>query len=64
MSLDKAIEHGHEHRAPYRHAKAVDATCRNHGSCTLCRGDRLHQSIREVERVADALDEWEGSDDS
>ena len=24
MSLDKAIEHGKEHRKPYRGAKAVD----------------------------------------
>ena len=31
MSLDKAIEHGKEHRKPYRGAKAVDKTCRNHG---------------------------------
>lgn len=32
MSLDKAIAHGKEHRKPYRGAKAVDKTCRNHGS--------------------------------
>ena len=31
MSLDKAIEHGKEHRKPYRGAKAIDKTCRNHG---------------------------------
>ncbi len=33
MSLDKAIEHKKEKRKPYCHAKAVDKTCRNHGSC-------------------------------
>ena len=33
MSLDKAIKHGKEHRKPYRGAKAVDKSCRNHGSC-------------------------------
>ena len=32
MSLDKAIEHKKEKRKPYRGAKAVDPTCRNHGS--------------------------------
>lgn len=32
MSLDKAILHGKEHRKQYRGAKAVDKTCRNHGS--------------------------------
>lgn len=30
MSLDKAIEHGKEHRKPYYGAKAVDPWCRNH----------------------------------
>ena len=36
MSLDKAIEHGKEHRKPYTGAKAIDCTCRNHGSCDWC----------------------------
>lgn len=36
MSLDKAIEHGKEERKPYRGAKAIDYTCRNHGSCDWC----------------------------
>lgn len=33
MSLDKAIEHGKEHRKEYRGSKAIDKTCRNHGGC-------------------------------
>ena len=32
MSLDKAIKSGKEHRKPYRRAKAIDPSCRNHGS--------------------------------
>ena len=43
MSLDKAIEHKEEKRKPYRKAKAVDATCRNHGSCLWCKNNRLHK---------------------
>lgn len=43
MSLDKAIAHGKEKRKPYRGAKAVDPTCRNHGSCVWCRENRLHK---------------------
>lgn len=43
MSLDKAIEHKKEKRKPYRKAKAVDKTCRNHGSCPWCKGNRLHK---------------------
>jgi len=38
MSLDKAIASGKEKRKPYRGAKAIDYTCRNHGSCAYCRG--------------------------
>ena len=40
MSLDKAIEHGKEKRKPYRGNKAIDATCRNHGSCQWCERNR------------------------
>lgn len=43
MSLDKAIAHGKEHRKPYRGAKAVDPSCRNHGSCEYCKSNRLHK---------------------
>lgn len=38
MSLDKAIRYGKEHRKPYRGAKAVDPSCRNHGTCPWCQG--------------------------
>ena len=31
MTLDKAIEHGKEHRKQYRGSKVFDRTCRNHG---------------------------------
>lgn len=43
MSLDKAIEHKKEHRKPYRGSKAIDSSCRNHGSCEWCRRNRLHK---------------------
>lgn len=48
MSLDKAIEHGKEKRKPYRGAKAVDSTCRNHGSCPYCRDNRLHKFKKSI----------------
>jgi len=38
MALDKAIASGKEHRKPYRGAKSIDASCRNHGRCTYCGG--------------------------
>ena len=46
MTLDKAIRHGKERRRPYRRAQAVDRTCRNHGSCPRCRGNRLYNRRR------------------
>ena len=58
MSLDKAIEHGKEKRKPYRRAKAIDRTCRNHGSCRWCEETRLYQSNKENERVSDCMKEY------
>lgn len=41
--LDRAIEHGKEKRKKFYGAKAVDCSCRNHGSCPWCKGNRLHK---------------------
>ena len=43
MSLDKAIQHGKEKRKPYRGEQAIDPTCRNHGGCQWCIGNRKHK---------------------
>ena len=43
MSLDKAIEHGKEHRKQYTGSKSFDYSCRNHGDCPCCRANRLHK---------------------
>ena len=43
MSLDKAIEHGKEHRKPYTGAKAFTKSCRNHGSCPWCERNRRYK---------------------
>ena len=49
MSLDKAIAHGKTKRKQYRGGKAVDASCRNHGGCPICEGNRLkHNKVREA----------------
>lgn len=49
MSLDKSIQSGKEHRKPYRGGKAIDKTCRNHGGCDWCLGNRTHKyDIREL----------------
>lgn len=51
--LDKAILHGKEKRKPYHGAKAVDRTCRNHGSCPYCTANRLHKFVMSQERGKD-----------
>ena len=50
MALNKAIEHGKEHRKPYRGAKAVSLPCRNHGFCPWCYDTRTKK-----ERVKDKV---------
>lgn len=57
MSLYKTIEHGKEHRRPYRDSRAVDYTCRNHGACDWCRGNRQFNERREIERMSYKLNE-------
>ena len=48
MSLNKAIEHGKEHRKPYYGARAVDASCRNHGNCPWCERNRRHSEDKKM----------------
>ena len=61
MSLDRAIASGNERRKPYRGSKRYDRTCRNHGACDYCRGNRMHKHrLRELaaqESESDWLDE-------
>lgn len=44
--LNKAIEHGKEHRKPYYGAKAIDPTCRNHGSDYWSKENRTFNTIK------------------
>jgi hypothetical protein len=43
MSLDKSIKSGKEHRKEYRGSKAIDSSCRNHGSCPHCKKAREYK---------------------
>lgn len=51
MTLDKAIEHNKEHRKPYHGAKAVDKSCRNHGDCPWCQGNRHYRANKLEEKT-------------
>ena len=48
-----------KHRKTNR-AKRVNPSCRNHGPCPTCRGNRLRQARREAQRVQDQLREVQG----
>lgn len=43
MSLDKAIKHHKEYRKPYYGSQAIDKSCRCHGTCGVCAGNRQHR---------------------
>lgn len=56
MGLYKAIESGKEHRKPYRGSKAIFRSCRNHGSCKWCEGNRTYRN-RKNKAKAEVKDE-------
>lgn len=60
MSLDKAIEHNHEHRKEYRGSKAIDKTCRNHGGCPWCYENRTHKYDKKAVAMDQRLKEDDG----
>ena len=43
---------GKERRKPYRGGKAIDPSCRNHGGCPWCEGNRLY-SDKKHRNIAD-----------
>lgn len=49
MTLDKAIKYDKEKRKKFCKAKAVDKTCRNHGTCPYCKENRLHKNKKREE---------------
>lgn len=59
MAFDKAIQSGKEHRKPFRGAKRFDSSCRNHGGCEWCFGNRTASSRRREEASRDELKDYE-----
>lgn len=60
MSLNKAIEHNKEHRKKYHGAKAIDHTCRNHGSCPACQMNRQRKNLKRKQSANLKLKEFFG----
>jgi len=58
MSLDKAIEHGKEHRKPYyRYCEQIDPSCKNHGGCPWCEGNRKYKNLKREQKAMAQLEE-------
>ena len=58
MGYEKAIMHGKEKRKPYHGAKAIDASCRNHGGCPWCEGNRMYRANRQEAAIKEQLREY------
>ena len=47
MSLDKRIAKGEEKRKPYFDSRKFDYSCRSHGTCPWCHGNRTHKNKKQ-----------------
>lgn len=61
MGFEKAIEHKKTKRKPYRGSKAFDYSCRNHGGCPWCEGNRLHNDKVKRKKSEEELREFKKS---
>ena len=57
MSLEQSIIHGKEHRKPYHGSQRFDKTCRCHGGCNYCQGNRMHSTEVRKARCAGQIAE-------
>jgi len=44
-----------DRRQPYRGSRAFDTSCRCHGGCPWCEGNRLYQDKRERQAADDEI---------
>lgn len=60
MALDKGIKYGKEKRKEYyKKAPRIDMSCRNHGSCPFCTGNRKYKNVKKEKEMLDKMKEWE-----
>ena len=62
MSLDQGIAHGKEKRKPYKGSKAVDRTCRNHGTCPYCQKKIKYKKQKQMGAPFNAHDNDNNND--
>jgi len=57
MSFDIEHKNRKDHRKRFYGSKAFDRSCRNHGSCGYCHGNRTHSSSkRKAAMILETLD--------
>lgn len=59
MSFDKNYPNRKDHRKQYYDSRAFDCTCRNHGACPVCLGNRTYSIVKRKQAIEDKLKEWE-----
>ncbi len=59
MSLNKAIQYNKEHRKPFTGAKSICKSCRNHGGCPWCEGNRKYKYKKVEEKTEKDLTNFE-----
>ena len=57
MGLEKAIEHGKEHRKPYTDWRNWSSAARNHGKDPWYRGNRMYGTKKRKEALKAREDE-------
>ena len=58
MSFDKNYPNRKDKRQPFRKAKAIDRTCRNHGSCKYCENKRIFFDFKERSKAENDIKEY------
>ena len=51
MFKEEYFGRGKENRKVYRGSKAVDKTCRCHGTCPYCKANRLYSIKKNIEKT-------------
>ncbi len=64
MSFDNDYPNRKDWRQPYRSGtgKSIDSTCRNHGGCPICEGNRQHKHARRAPHEDEWCEELDNAD--
>lgn len=51
MAFDNYYPNRKDWLKPYRKSKVFDATCRNHGGCPYCEGNRRYSLQKQLDKA-------------